>query len=152
MPFCPSCGAEGTGGFCQACGKPMSGAAASPAAGATTGGLEDNVASALCYALGLLTGVIFLVLDPYNKNKEIRFHAFQSIFAHIGLIVCSIGLGIVTGMMGAISGGLGLLLMPLWPAVGLACFVGWILMMVKTYQGSKIVLPVIGPLAQQQAG
>ena len=56
-------------------GAPM-GAQAAP-------GLEENLACALCYALGLLTGIVFLVLAPYNQNKLIRFHAFQSIFFHV---------------------------------------------------------------------
>jgi uncharacterized membrane protein len=33
-----------------------------------SGAMADNVASALCYVLGLITGIIFLVLPPYNKN------------------------------------------------------------------------------------
>ena len=43
-------------------------------------GLTDNMAAALCYLLGVLTGILFLVLAPYNQNRAIRFHAFQSIF------------------------------------------------------------------------
>jgi hypothetical protein len=46
---------------------------------AAAGGMTDNVASALCYVLGLITGILFLVLSPYNQNKTVRFHAFQSI-------------------------------------------------------------------------
>ena len=33
-------------------------------------GMTDNVAGALCYALGLVTGILFLVLTPYNQNKQ----------------------------------------------------------------------------------
>ena len=50
-------------------------------------GLPENTAAALCYLLGLVTGIIFLVLEPYNKNKLIRFHAFQSIFLHVCVII-----------------------------------------------------------------
>ena len=53
--------------------------------------MADNVASTLCYVLGLITGILFLVLPPYNKNPVIRFHAFQSIFLHVACIVPMIG-------------------------------------------------------------
>ena len=49
-------------------------------------GMTDNVAGALCYVLGLVTGIVFLVLAPYNQNKFVRFHAFQSIFFHVAFI------------------------------------------------------------------
>jgi uncharacterized membrane protein len=51
--------------------------------GVTGGGLEPNVAAALAYVLGLVTGVLFLVIGPYKKDKYVRFHAFQSIFFNI---------------------------------------------------------------------
>src|SRR5262245_24247815 len=50
---------------------------------AAPGAMTDNVAAALCYALGLLTGIIFLLIAPYNQNRAIRFHAFQSIFLNV---------------------------------------------------------------------
>src|ERR1035441_7001288 len=88
MAFCASCGAPVEGKFCAKCGTPMG--ADVPPAGATPGpaatGMTDNAASALCYVLGLITGILFLVLAPYNQNKTIRFHAFQSIFLNVAWI------------------------------------------------------------------
>jgi hypothetical protein len=78
MPFCPSCGASVSGAYCQHCGAAIgSGSGPSPASAANSG-LPNNVASALCYLLGFITGIIFLALSPYNRDKTIRFHAFQS--------------------------------------------------------------------------
>ena len=45
--------------------------------------MTDNMAGALCYLFGFITGILFLVLAPYNQNRDIRFHAFQSIFLNI---------------------------------------------------------------------
>jgi len=104
--------------------------------------MADNVASALCYVLGLITGILFLVLTPYNKNPAIKFHAFQSIFLNVACFVGSIVLNIVLGIL------------HLWllaPLISLAFLAMFIYMIVMTYQGKTIVLPVIGPLAQQQA-
>ena len=89
MAFCASCGAPVEGKFCAKCGTPMG--VAVPPPGATSGpaatGMTDNAASALCYVLGLITGILFLVLAPYNQNKTIRFHAFQSIFMSVACIL-----------------------------------------------------------------
>jgi len=104
--------------------------------------LAENAACALCYLLGLITGILFLVLAPYNQNKTVRFHAFQSIFFHIAFII----FWILLGMILPIS--VSLILSPL---VGLAALVLWILLMWKAYQGQKLKLPVIGDLAEKQA-
>jgi uncharacterized membrane protein len=108
--------------------------------------MTDNVASALCYVLGLITGIFFLVLPPYNKNRLVRFHAFQSIFLHVACIAGGIGIRIVLSIL--TLWGMFFLVSLFW----LACFVLWIYIIVQTYQGKTIVLPVIGPIAQQQAG
>lgn len=107
--------------------------------------MADNVASALCYVLGLITGIVFLVITPYNKNPIIRFHAFQSIFLCLACVVVSWGISIV------------FLTMHMWELlfvitiVRFVMFLFWLYMILMAYQGKTIVLPVIGPLAQQQA-
>ena len=145
MAFCATCGSAVEGEFCAKCGGRV-GAAPSAAPGPAmqaSGAMADNVASALCYLLGLVTGIIFLVMAPYNKNPVIRFHAFQSIFLNVVCIVASIVLNMVLVMLH---------LWALTPLVSLAILVTFIFMLVMAYQGKTIVLPVIGPIAQQQAG
>ena len=143
MAFCPSCGAPVEGRYCAKCGTAVDPAAAPVAAPVvvSAAGLPENTAAALCYLLGLITGIIFLVLEPYNKNKLIRFHAFQSIFLHLAVIVVWVVLRTI-------------LPWGVWRIVGLidlAFFVLWIYMLLQTYQGKKVVLPVIGDLAAKQA-
>ena len=145
MAFCATCGSAVEGEFCAKCGGRV-GAAPSAASGPAmqaSGAMADNVASALCYLLGLVTGIIFLVMAPYNKNPVIRFHAFQSIFLNVVCIVASIVLNMVLVMLH---------LWALTPLVSLAILATFIFMLVMAYQGKTIVLPVIGPIAQQQAG
>jgi uncharacterized membrane protein len=108
--------------------------------------MADNVASTLCYVLGFITGILFLVLSPYNQNRTVRFHAFQSIFLSVAAIVIRYGLFVVLGFMHFLS------FLFLGMLISLAFFVLWIYMLISTYQGKQIVLPVIGPIAQQQAG
>jgi uncharacterized membrane protein len=162
MAFCPSCGAAVEGRFCAKCGAAVGEGAgassppppASPAAGApaaASSGLTDNVAAALCYLAGFITGIIFLVIAPYNQNKLIRFHAFQSIFLCVAYFVIAIGLTIISFMMHAISFWLGSMFGLVHMVFSLACFALWLYMMYKAYNNTKVVLPLIGPLAEKQA-
>jgi uncharacterized membrane protein len=151
MAFCANCGAETTGSFCPKCGAPAGSTSGGqpigtgPAAGPTAaGGLTENTASALCYLFGLVTGIVFLLIAPYNQNKTIRFHAFQAIFLHVGVIVCFIGMG----FLGFITHGLSFVLYPL---LSLGAFLLWLYMMWTAYNNKKVVLPIIGPLAEGQA-
>jgi uncharacterized membrane protein len=107
--------------------------------------MADNVASALCYALGFITGIIFLVLAPYNQNKAIRFHAFQSIFLSVAYVAIRIVLMVLSGIVGFWS------MLTLGSIIGLGFFVLWLYLLISAYQGKKVVLPVIGQFAQQQA-
>ena len=145
MAFCASCGSQMDGSFCGKCGS-RAGAAPSGPTIQASGAMADNVASGLCYLAGLVTGIIFLVLAPYNKNPVVRFHAFQSIFLNVAWIVVSYGLTIILGIMHLWS------LLFLSSLAGLAFVVLWIVMLIQTFQGKKIVLPLIGQIAQQQAG
>lgn len=131
------------------------GSAAAPAATPTSAvpaGLTDNVACALCYALGLITGILFLVLAPYNQNRDIRFHAFQSIFLNVAFVVVWIGFSIIASIFRLVSAVFAPLIWLGFTVVWLGFVVLWIVMIVKAYQNQKMVLPIIGPLAQQQAG
>jgi len=119
--------------------------------------LQENVAGALCYIVGLITGILFLVLEPYSKNPRVRFHAFQSIFFHLTWIVFWIAMTILQLIFAAILPfGLHVILslfsVLVWLVVGLGGFGLWIFLMVRAYNNNPLVLPVIGPLAQKQAG
>ena len=168
MPFCASCGSPVEGKFCPKCGAAID-AAAQPAAGAPPPGaqpsvaapMDNNVASALCYVLGLITGIVFLVMEPYSKNRIVRFHAFQSIFMNVAVIAVDIVFSILFGIILRVfwsAGGLGgfglfgSLISLVWLVFWLACLGLWLYLIISAYQGKTVVLPIIGPLAQKQAG
>jgi uncharacterized membrane protein len=115
--------------------------------------MTDNVAGLLCYILGLLTGILFLVIEPYNRNKFVRFHAFQSILLNVAMIALWIVESILSAILvatlhlWALAGLLGLLYM----VIGLGFFILWIILMVKAYQGQKFMVPIIGAIAEKQA-
>jgi uncharacterized membrane protein len=109
-----------------------------PPAAVASSGLADNVAGALAYVT-IIPAIIFLVMEPYNRNPFIRFHAFQS----LGLAVCWFACSIIMiiPFLGWIVGGLGLLVL----------FCCWILCIVKAYGGEKFKLPVLGDFAEKTA-
>jgi len=158
--FCPNCGANVQGRFCAKCGTavdaPPAGASASAnsapppgaqpyAAPATTGGLTENVAGALCYALGIITGILFLVLAPYNQNKFVRFHAFQSIFFQAAWIVLWIALTTLSFILPWFVMGM------IWTLLPFVALGFWLLLIFKAYQNERFKLPIIGDLAEKQA-
>ena len=146
--FCSSCGAQMPDGamVCSACGRGTTTAApAVAAATGTTGGLSDNVAGLLAYVT-IIPAIIFLVIEPYNKNRFIRFHSFHNIFFCIAWIVLSIALSII-GHLPV----LGFLTLFIWPLIGLAGFILWLVLMLKAYQGQMFKLPIIGDMAEKQA-
>ena len=114
--------------------------------------MADNVAGALCYLAGFITGILFLVLEPYNRKREIRFHAFQSIFLNVACFGLWIVLSVLMLVLSAIPfvGWVLAFLLPV--ALSLGFLALWIMLLVKTFNGQKWVLPFIGPLAEKQAG
>lgn len=180
MAFCSNCGAEVQGRFCAKCGTPNPAAAAPPSSGPPpeppgasaappppppspsaplpppaaplqAPGLEENMACALCYLLGLLTGILFLVLEPYSKNRLIRFHAFQSIFLNIAWIATLIVLSIVSFALVPIPFLGAMVALVLHLAAWLGFLILWLMLMYKAYNRERWVLPIIGPLAEKQA-
>lgn len=174
MSFCQTCGTSLPDGSptCTACGAsqavsagtapgPMPGAVPGPIPGtmpaqpmaATGTGLTPNAAGALAYLAGAITGILFLVIEPFKADRFVRFHAFQSIFFNLAWIAFWILWMIAGIMLGAISHGLFFIIqLP----INLLLFVGgfclWAYLMYSAYQGKTFQLPVIGGLAASQAG
>ena len=99
----------------------------------TSTGLTENVAGMLCYALGWVSGVVFLVIEP--TNSFVRFHAMQSVIFFAALTVASFVPVI------------GWLLSPLLMIVG---FIAWLIAIYKAYNGEEFELPIAGKLAKKQ--
>lgn len=144
--FCTSCGSpmDDSAAFCPKCGKVAAGAGPVGAAPVPTyapaaGGLTDNIAGALAY-FTIIPAIVFLVVDPYNRNRFVRFHSFQSLF----LFVAWVALHFVVAFMPFIH-------FMLWSLLGLVGFVVWVICVVKAYQGQKWKFPVIGDIAEKQA-
>ena len=111
--------------------------------------MEQNVAGLLCYVLGFITGIIFLVIEPHNKNRFVRFHAFQSIFFSVAWFI----LGIIENVIAwSLPWSLSFIASLLYLVIGLGGFLLWLFLMYKAYNNEMFKLPVIGDIAMKQAG
>jgi uncharacterized membrane protein len=111
----------------------------------TSGGLTPNLAGALSYLLGPVTGIIFLVLE--RTNNFVRFHAMQSTVLGVAWIILSIALSVLSGIVPVIGWIFGLLISIV---LGIGGFILWLLLMWNAYQGKEWELPVVGPFARKQ--
>jgi len=140
--FCPKCGTENPEGnnFCQKCGESLVPQVPKPTG--TSIGLEPNVAGLLCYVLGWITGLIFLLLA--KEDKFVRFHALQSIvtFGAFTVLITIFSVFSDIRYIGALFEVLNIL-------SSILAFVVWIVLMVKAYQGEKYKLPVAGDIAEK---
>jgi uncharacterized membrane protein len=158
MATCSKCGSALSDGaaFCSVCGSSVS-TPTSPAVpppppiNAVASGMTSNVAGALAYLVGLITGILFLMLEPYRQDRFVRFHAFQSILLNVVLIVFGIVWSyFITAMVFSMG-----ILWGLFSLVGtvvyLAFFILWLFMMYKAYNKEMYKLPIIGEIAEKQA-
>jgi uncharacterized membrane protein len=105
----------------------------------TSTGLKENVAGLLCYVLGWVSGIVFLILEP--KNKFVRYHAIQSIIVFGIITIASAVFGWIPYAGPVIS-----------TLIGILAFILWIVLMVRAYQGKKYKLPASGDMAEKWAG
>ena len=94
----------------------------------------------------IIPAIIFLVMEPYNKSRFIRFHCFQCIFFWVAIVVLQIALGIVSSIPFMFF-----ITVPLHFLVWLGSLAIWIVLLIKANQGQMYKLPIIGDIAEKQA-
>ena len=102
-------------------------------------GLDENVAGLLCYVLGWVSGVIFVLIE--QESKFVRFHAIQSIYVFGVFTIAFIILGWIPFIGGVLA----------WFISALG-FILWIILMFRAYQGTRYKLPWAGDLAEKKLG
>jgi uncharacterized membrane protein len=113
--------------------------------GGTATGLPPNIAGALSYLLGPITGIVFLVLE--KENRFIRFHAMQSTIVGAVWVIISMVLPFFFAI--PILGWLIAMVSSLFGLIGLALC---LFMMFQAFQGKEWEFPVLGAYARQQMG
>lgn len=170
LTSCPHCAAQmpATAAFCPGCGRPMlsqsmpvQSVLVQPAldqavptehrAQGRVGALPENIAGVLAY-FTFVPALVFLVLDPYNKNRFVRFHSVQCLLLWVasGLFAIALKLASVVLFIIPVLGPLLVYLVS--TVVVLAAFVIWVVLVVKAFQGEMFKLPLLGDFAAQRAG
>ena len=106
--------------------------------GKTSTGMSANLASLLCYVAGIITGVIFYLIE--KENKFVRFHAMQSILVFGFFLVANAVLAFIPVIGWS-----------LMPVLGIIQLILWIVLMIKAYQGEALKLPIVGDIAEKNA-
>jgi uncharacterized membrane protein len=101
----------------------------------TSTGFDANVAAALAYLVGFVTGIIFLLVE--RENKFVRVHAMQSTLLFIGIILVDVVLNMIP-FLGFLV--VMIIVIPLSAVL-------WLLLMYKAYQGEEYKLPLVGQMA-----
>jgi uncharacterized membrane protein len=124
-------------------------------AGKSSTGLDENIAALLSYVFGWLSGLIFFLIE--KDSRLVRFHAMQSLLFNVLVAVVAIALWIVlfvfflivSQISGALATILSLVSILVWLVFGIAILAGWVLCLVKAFQGQYFKLPVIGNFAEK---
>ena len=149
LKSCSACSAQmpETAAFCPGCGRSMR---STERALGKVGVLPENVAGALAY-FTFVPAIVFLLLDPYRKNKFVRFHAVQCLVFWLAAIVVALALRIL-GMVVFLIPILGPLLVVIVDvAVILAALLLWLVLMIKALQGEMFALPWLGTVAHRHS-
>ena len=141
------------------CGAPTTAAAAPPAApasapgAAASGGLPSNVAGALAY-FTIIPEIVFLVIEPFNRDRFVKFHAFQCLFlagASIAFGIAYMIVSLLVNFIPVVGTIIGIVMWGLIVIIQLCMFALVIFLMYQAYNEKKFKLPFIGNLAEQQA-
>ena len=108
-------------------------------------GLSPTAAAAIAY-ITIIPAIIFLVMDPYKRIALVRFHSLQCLFLAGAWIVVDIVAAIILHILSHIPV-LGCVVILIWPLIGLAFLIVWILCIFKASKGEYFKLPLIGDLA-----
>lgn len=124
-----------------------SGGGGGAVATANTSALTPNLASALCYFP--LLAILFLLLAPYNKNRTIRFHAWQCLGLVVAMIALEILLSIATMIIASVSPALAEPVSLVSALISLCGLLLFLVGMFKAYNNQRLNIPILSPLAEK---
>ena len=116
---------------------------------ANQSGLSDNAAGGIAY-LTFIPAIIFLIVEPFNRNPFVKFHSWQSILLAGAAIAISILRIFVTVFLHHIPG-FWILNAMVGLVISLGFFILWLIAIVNAFNGKKFSIPLIGPIAEKQA-
>lgn len=109
-------------------------------------GLSDNAAGALAYVL-LIPAIYFLLVEPYNRNSYVRFHAWQCIYLAISCVVADCAVFV----LGTILFHSFAIVDTLYSVIHFVALILWVMLVIKAINGERYQLPFIGRFAAWRA-
>ena len=113
---------------------------------ANQSGLSENAACGLAY-ITVIPAIVFLLVEPYNRNRLVRFHAWQCIWMAIAWICVDLAIG----FLGLFIPFIHVAAYGMYPVIALAMLILWLMVLIKAFNGEKLKLPVVGELAEKEA-
>ena len=116
----------------------------------TSTGVDERLASVLCYAGWWITGLVFLFAE--RRHKRVRFHAAQSliVFGVLSIVLFLCGGASAVAFFVAVPSFQ--ILQSIGNAVWLAAVLLWIVLLLKAWRGETWQVPIAGGLALKVAG
>ena len=121
-----------------------------PSGTSSTTGLAPNIASALAYVAGPLSGVLVLVAE--RSDRGVRFHAWQSVIALGVLWTLGVVLYVLAFASIMVSANALFVLLSLAALVWIAAIAVCIFCIVRAYKGQPCRLPLAAELAEHKSG
>lgn len=147
MAYCSQCGAPVDGArFCSQCGEKVTGSR-DPNGG--SGGQTSQIIRLSESRLGALAyftpipALAFLLFEPFNRNRFVRFHSYQCLFLTIVALLFAATSGVIT-IFSFLEG-------LLTAAFEIVLVVLWVIAAFKAWRGVEYRLPIIGSYAAEQA-
>lgn len=109
--------------------------------------MPENIAAAISYVT-IVPAVVFLYLEPFRRNRFVRFHALQ----HLLLFCVALGSAIAAAILWTVLDLIPFMRVLVFPFAGLislAWLFLWLLLVVKAYHHEMFKLPWIGDYAEQ---
>ncbi|THE64148.1 hypothetical protein D8Y22_14655 [Salinadaptatus halalkaliphilus] len=128
-------------------------AVAEETAGETELGISENVAGALAYFWGFVTGGLLYAVE--TENEFVRFHAAQSIVLSVGLFCFFVGFTVFQFFVGFLLGDImiiGFLISIgfsfLWLVIGFGTFLLYLYLMITAFRGRQKRLPIVASISE----
>lgn len=116
----------------------------------TSTGVDQRLASVLCYAGWWVTGLVFLFAE--RQHRGVRFHAAQSLVLFGALSAVMLALGAASAAALLVPGLAFQLVQTVGNLVWLGAVALWVVLLVRTWRGDSWRVPLVGAWAERIAG
>lgn len=111
----------------------------------STTGLDERLASVLCYSVWWVTGGLFLILE--RQHRTIRFHAAQSLVLFGAISAILLLVGAVSALALVVSSQAYQLVRAIGDLLWAGAAVLWLVLVLRAWRGDVWRVPLVAALA-----